>query len=557
MEFLSAVTMFNSAFLGLTASLIGFLLLALWGGMLVWGVKVERPLYKMLGIVFASIGISMLFGLYESGTEVQAFPGGVLGHWVGERCAAIGMVGFSCFLLWLAVPAGLLLATDWFFVGFFFGGRGPVPVTGGLGAAFSKSIRIFSSSEGEAGRQGGSEKGDPKKGSILSFLGRSLLGFSGRYRRSPRDLKAAPRGGRRASDRRGLGHARPKAVGAPDVSPAVVEEEINDLLDSGSSVALADEEDGNVADIAADSVVTKGEENQGVDPAAWWKSETLDEPSSEKESAPLAECDDPIEPVVEPDGEVICEEEVVLEKSWWTAPSEWQSEEENLPEPELENTEPELESTVPDVESAVREIENIESETENVEPDFENVESEVENSLSEVEDSRLECASTVPDVCDEAVEESDLGEEDLEEAEPEEEEPEEEKSEEIEAPVEEAPARESGEIPAEAQRKLSDDPEPQPQTVFSFSGEESPEPAAISDEDIDLFKRAVTLVVEQRKGSISLLQKDLGLGYFKAAKLLTTLEAKGVIAPYAGSIARKVTISEEQAAKIVGGVDPL
>ena len=69
-------------------------------------------------------------------------------------------------------------------------------------------------------------------------------------------------------------------------------------------------------------------------------------------------------------------------------------------------------------------------------------------------------------------------------------------------------------------------------------------------------ERVDMVVVREKKGSISLLQRELGLGYFKAAKLLNILEVRGVVAPYAGSIARKVIIGEEQAERIFAGEGP-
>ena len=98
--------------------------------------------------------------------------------------------------------------------------------------------------------------------------------------------------------------------------------------------------------------------------------------------------------------------------------------------------------------------------------------------------------------------------------------------------------------------------EPEPQAEFSFARDYDPEPPAMGDEEVELFKKAVMVVVREKKGSISLLQRELGLGYFKAAKLLNILEVRGVVAPYAGSIARKVIIGEEQAERIFAGEGP-
>jgi len=98
--------------------------------------------------------------------------------------------------------------------------------------------------------------------------------------------------------------------------------------------------------------------------------------------------------------------------------------------------------------------------------------------------------------------------------------------------------------------------EPEPQAEFSFARDYDSEPPPMKDEEVELFRKAVMVVVREKKGSISLLQRELGLGYFKAAKLLNILELRGIVAPYAGSIARKVIIGEEQAERIIGGEGP-
>jgi S-DNA-T family DNA segregation ATPase FtsK/SpoIIIE len=108
----------------------------------------------------------------------------------------------------------------------------------------------------------------------------------------------------------------------------------------------------------------------------------------------------------------------------------------------------------------------------------------------------------------------------------------------------------------EPEPKLDDEQESEPQAEFSFVSEESAEVSAINEEEAALFNSAVSLVVSEKKASISLLQKNLELGYFKAAKLLNALESRGVIAPYAGSIARKVIISDEEAERIVTDDQP-
>jgi|GEM_PF-3423345 len=123
MEFVLGSSLFSSAFMGLTASLVGFLLLIFWGFMFIIGVKVERPLYKLAGIVLASLSLSMLIGIYDDLEKTQDYAGGVLGRQLAERCSQMGVETLMCVILWLVVPLSILLATDWLFLGPLF--RGP------------------------------------------------------------------------------------------------------------------------------------------------------------------------------------------------------------------------------------------------------------------------------------------------------------------------------------------------------------------------------------------------------------------------------------------------
>jgi len=59
-----------------------------------------------------------------------------------------------------------------------------------------------------------------------------------------------------------------------------------------------------------------------------------------------------------------------------------------------------------------------------------------------------------------------------------------------------------------------------------------------------LYKEAVELVVRHKQGSVSLLQRRLGIGYQRAARLIDQLENSGIVGPYDGSKAREVLVSE-------------
>ena len=81
-----------------------------------------------------------------------------------------------------------------------------------------------------------------------------------------------------------------------------------------------------------------------------------------------------------------------------------------------------------------------------------------------------------------------------------------------------------------------------PIEIFEKSEEESiPGFDPASD---PLFKEAVELVIRHKQGSVSLLQRRLGVGYQRAARLIDQLEQYGVVGPYDGSKAREVLVDE-------------
>ncbi|MCA9374355.1 DNA translocase FtsK 4TM domain-containing protein [Candidatus Peregrinibacteria bacterium] len=66
--------------------------------------------------------------------------------------------------------------------------------------------------------------------------------------------------------------------------------------------------------------------------------------------------------------------------------------------------------------------------------------------------------------------------------------------------------------------------------------------SAFGDEDDDLYQQALTVIVEERKASASLLQRRLKLGYARAARLLDQMEENGVIGPVNGAKPRDIYI---------------
>jgi S-DNA-T family DNA segregation ATPase FtsK/SpoIIIE len=75
--------------------------------------------------------------------------------------------------------------------------------------------------------------------------------------------------------------------------------------------------------------------------------------------------------------------------------------------------------------------------------------------------------------------------------------------------------------------------------------EPEPEGQLSSDRD-ELYERAVELVIREGRGSCSLLQRALGIGYGRAARLIDYMAEDGVVGAYNGSQAREVVMTLEQ-----------
>ena len=59
----------------------------------------------------------------------------------------------------------------------------------------------------------------------------------------------------------------------------------------------------------------------------------------------------------------------------------------------------------------------------------------------------------------------------------------------------------------------------------------------------ELYESAIDVVVREGRGSVSLLQRTLGIGYGRAARLIDFMAEDGIVGQYNGSQAREVTIS--------------
>lgn len=61
-----------------------------------------------------------------------------------------------------------------------------------------------------------------------------------------------------------------------------------------------------------------------------------------------------------------------------------------------------------------------------------------------------------------------------------------------------------------------------------------------------LFDRAVEIVLQTKRGSVSLLQRRLAIGYTRASRLIDLMGIAGIIGEHKGSVAREVMITPEE-----------
>jgi S-DNA-T family DNA segregation ATPase FtsK/SpoIIIE len=67
-----------------------------------------------------------------------------------------------------------------------------------------------------------------------------------------------------------------------------------------------------------------------------------------------------------------------------------------------------------------------------------------------------------------------------------------------------------------------------------------------------LYEDAIEIVVREQRGSVSLLQRALGIGYGRAARLIDFMAEDGYVGPYNGQSAREVLLTPEEWEKIKG-----
>ncbi|MBN1871187.1 MAG: DNA translocase FtsK [Candidatus Omnitrophica bacterium] len=68
----------------------------------------------------------------------------------------------------------------------------------------------------------------------------------------------------------------------------------------------------------------------------------------------------------------------------------------------------------------------------------------------------------------------------------------------------------------------------------------------------ELFDEAVKLVFQTKQASVSMLQRKLGLGYTRAARLIDAMEDEGLVGPYRGSKPREILVEANDSKEIEG-----
>jgi len=84
-------------------------------------------------------------------------------------------------------------------------------------------------------------------------------------------------------------------------------------------------------------------------------------------------------------------------------------------------------------------------------------------------------------------------------------------------------------------------------TTASAAGGDGPDKDRLQDK---LYEQAIDVVIREGRGSVSLLQRCLGIGYGRAARLIDYMAEDGIVGDYNGSQAREVLYTAEQWAEL-------
>lgn len=89
------------------------------------------------------------------------------------------------------------------------------------------------------------------------------------------------------------------------------------------------------------------------------------------------------------------------------------------------------------------------------------------------------------------------------------------------------------------------DPELQKLKVAAKEGKASAGGPSAGERD-DLYDQAVEVIIREGRGSVSLLQRALGVGYGRGARLIDFMAEDGIVGGYNGSQAREVIMTMEE-----------
>ncbi|MBD3403560.1 hypothetical protein GF420_11740 [candidate division GN15 bacterium] len=90
-------------------------------------------------------------------------------------------------------------------------------------------------------------------------------------------------------------------------------------------------------------------------------------------------------------------------------------------------------------------------------------------------------------------------------------------------------------------------------TLTGISQSTSDAPEQEVDLGDPLFKEACEVCLRHKQGSVSLLQRRLGIGYQRAARLIDRLEQAGIVSPFDGSKARDVIVDRNYVEALFSG----
>ncbi len=98
----------------------------------------------------------------------------------------------------------------------------------------------------------------------------------------------------------------------------------------------------------------------------------------------------------------------------------------------------------------------------------------------------------------------------------------------------------------EAEAKdIPDGAEPLEEDAEDLDDEDTADAPEEIDPDDPLLQQAIALVRQENKATTSLLQRRLGIGFAKAARIMDALEDMGVVGPFVGGQPREVLPADE------------